>query len=373
MLKYGRALFNSYSRWKSHLDCNCRITINTIVRYDRGMTEERSEALKSFWVNVIKTMELREISWNDLASRIGTTKNNLASLKAHNSNVSLALAAEIARNLNTSLDELYFGTRQSEQEYGSDFLKRVFEENLKIFKEGYYRIGTSTIRLPDPPASIYYEHEFKKLSPWPIVPKAFTEVVLKDTLEVARELCKENPLVLCMSDRRSPDDKARKGLRTHAAHILRSSNYYVTLDRIREKAFPMNRNYGGIYSPSITVFRDLEENGYRLLAEPYQVSFVAVAALYRPDLDAEGNYLDDRELEGMKNKIRTILNIAVAKMHTVLVLSSLGCGASGNPPQQVAMLFKEILNEPRYAHSFERIVFAIKDKNTYEVFSSVFR
>ena len=126
MLKIGRALFNSYSRWKSHLDCNCRITINTIVRYDRGMTEERSEALKSFWVNVIKTMELREISWNDLANRIGTTKNNLASLKAHNSNVSLALAAEIARNLNTSLDELYFGTRQSEQEDVSDNLKRIF-------------------------------------------------------------------------------------------------------------------------------------------------------------------------------------------------------------------------------------------------------
>ncbi len=329
--------------------------------------------IERFWQNTITRMDECDISWQSLAERIGgTSKNNLASLKSHKSNVSVVLAAHIAHALGTTIDSLYYGSEICVQDDVADFRRKVFDENMEIFKIGHYKIGDTTVNLQEPPQSTYYEREFKHISPKTIFKKTIIEVRNKDTLDVAKQLRNLNPLVLCMADRKSPDEKAIKGFGTHAAHLMRSSNIFLTLNQIRDRAFPMNRNYGGIYSPDVSIFRDLEENGYSLLAEHYKVSIVSVAALYRPFLDAHGNYLIPKEIEGMKNKIRTILNIAITKNHTVLVLSSFGCGASKNPPLKVAKMFKDILSESLYVNSFEKIVFAIKEKSICDIFKSVF-
>ncbi len=123
--------------------------------------------------------------------------------------------------------------------------------------------------------------------------------------------------------------------------------------------YPMDRNYGGAYSPDVTVFRGEEQQGYPLLENPYQVGVISVAAMNCPELDQQGA-IASHLVEGVKNKIRTILNIGVTHGHDSLVLGALGCGAFRNPPAHIAKLFHEVI-EQEYPGHFSKICFAIME------------
>ena len=72
------------------------------------------------------------------------------------------------------------------------------------------------------------------------------------------------------------------------------------------------------------------------------------------------------------NKIRTILGIAADNHVTQLVLGALGCGAFRNPPRHVAQLFRQALEEPAFRGRFQKVVFAIINRDLCEVFAGVF-
>ena len=93
------------------------------------------------------------------------------------------------------------------------------------------------------------------------------------------------------------------------------------------------------------------------------MNFIAVAALNRPETvtTPEGDrHLIHALVEPAKRKMRTIFNIAIENGVDVLVLGAMGCGAFRNPPEHIAALFKEVLDEPPYKGRFVKIVFAIK-------------
>lgn len=249
----------------------------------------------------------------------------------------------------------------------------VFRNTQQIVANGGYR----DIELYDPPVSTVFSEEITGLKAVKYSNhQRIIKVLNEDCLETARRLESRNPLVLNMANRRTPGGGVEYGAGAQEECLFRSSNYYRTLYRLRD-SYPMDRNYGGIYSPLVTVFRGLEADGYPLLDKPFITNFVAVAALNRPSLDEHGNYTESERC-GMENKIRTILNIAVMYNHRVLILSAFGCGAFKNPPEQVAKLFKQILDEPLYKESFDEIYFSIKpdhnDKltNNFKSFQKVF-
>jgi len=127
-------------------------------------------------------------------------------------------------------------------------------------------------------------------------------------------------------------------------------------------AYPMNLNYGGIYSPKVTVFRN-PNNGLALIDDPWQVSVISVAALNFGGWGSrfkawDGGFTPAGE-EIMKNKIRTIYRIGLLNGHDALVLGAFGCGAFHLPPASVAALFKEVLLEEEFAGKYRKIVFAI--------------
>ncbi len=66
-------------------------------------------------------------------------------------------------------------------------------------------------------------------------------------------------------------------------------------------------------------------------------------------------------IERIKEKIRTILRIALAYGHDSLIPGAFGCGAFRNPPKHMAELFREVFNEEEFINSFSRVVFAIID------------
>jgi uncharacterized protein (TIGR02452 family) len=77
----------------------------------------------------------------------------------------------------------------------------------------------------------------------------------------------------------------------------------------------------------------------------------------------------------MANKIRLMFVVARLQNVRVLVLGAFGCGAYGNPPEEVAELFAAILQE--CAHWFDRVVFAVlitkdTERANFNAFSKVF-
>lgn len=203
-------------------------------------------------------------------------------------------------------------------------------------------------------------------------------VVNEDCLPVGARLAKAGykTAVLNMANRRTAGGAAYTGAGAQEETIFRRSNLCLGMYQftryasqhglpMRREQYPLDRNFGGVYTPHVTVFRDNEQSGYALLDEPYQLAFISVAGLFKPDLTPDSQTILPPFVTGVQNKIRTILRIGAKHGHDALVLAPLGCGAFRNPPKHVARLFHEILEEPEFKGRFRKIVFAIiEDHNS---------
>jgi uncharacterized protein (TIGR02452 family) len=180
-----------------------------------------------------------------------------------------------------------------------------------------------------------------------------------------------NPAVLNMASRRNPGGDVLSGAGAQEETLFRRTNLFRSLYQFAPYAaqygiprsryqYPLDRNYGGVYTPNAIYFREGEHKGYALLENPVSLSFIAVAGMNRPELTADG-MIADHLVEPVKNKIRTIFRIGLLHGHDALVLGALGCGAFRNPPRHVAKLFHEVMDEPEFKDRYRKIVFAILD------------
>ncbi|RUP51236.1 hypothetical protein BC936DRAFT_149280 [Jimgerdemannia flammicorona] len=204
-------------------------------------------------------------------------------------------------------------------------------------------------------------------------------VIKEDCLLAALSMKKKGlrPVVLNMASATSPGGGYRKGDGAQEENIFRRSNYFLSLDdpiNPRCPTYPM-AEFGGIYTPDVTVFRDSEDSGYAFRQEPFTMDFIAVAAYRKPWL--QNNCLSFQDVAKTRRKIEAIFAIALHKGHDSLLLSALGCGAFQNPPNQIASIFLAVAQQ--YSRKFRKIVFAItEDHNSitttnpagnYDIFS----
>ena len=208
-----------------------------------------------------------------------------------------------------------------------------------------------------------------------------------------------NPAILNMASAYRPGG-VMNGARTQEECILRRSNLFMSLyqyDRqmydlvikpnedgmydlsFIQQGYPMDENFGGIYSADVTVFKD---GNYEWLYDPYQTAFISVAAMNINRALRQGEQilvdgrLSDRAVAIIKNKIRTIYRIGVLHGHDSLVLGAWGCGDFGNLSEQIAQLFVNVLNEDEFRGRYKDIRFAIiEDHNSrgrnYQTFKNV--
>lgn len=200
--------------------------------------------------------------------------------------------------------------------------------------------------------------------------------VNEDCLTYAHRLStsEEDVSVLNMANRRNPGGGVFNGAGAQEEYLFRCSDYYRSLFQYIEysdlygikhsdRSYPLDRNYGGIFTHGVTVFRGSEEEGYPLLDQPWRVNMIAVPAMSNPRTMSMRGVLRVAPdlIEGVKNKMRTILRIAAINGQKTLVLGALGCGAFHNPPRHTAELFKEVLSESEFNNIFKTICFAIKE------------
>jgi len=203
-------------------------------------------------------------------------------------------------------------------------------------------------------------------------------VVNEDCLSAALGLKSQglNPVVLNNASMRRPGGGYMNGAGAQEENLFRRSTYSLSLvdgerlDDSRDWSYPIPE-FGGIYSPDVMVFRDTEDNGYAHLLEPIPMSFIAVAAYVRPQLTLMDKkkkiyHLTHKFASKTKDKIRTILRIALLHGHDSVILGAFGCGAFCNPPEHVSMLFDQVLfEEEEFIGAFKHVCFAIiEDANS---------
>ena len=270
----------------------------------------------------------------------------------------------------------------------------VYKNNVEIFHAGGYTCESGkVVELPiDDPmlgGTIVYAEKFDVNHIAPATEQTTTNTVNDDCLKVAKRLLDKgmSPCVMNLADAYVACGMYKRGSRAQEESLCRVTTLSRSLfqffkatsgkaDRyaveanvaIKEYAYPMDINYGGIYSPEVTVFRNAADL-YSLCEETFKVGIVSVAALdfnekHGKNLEykaPKGDFTAEGE-EIMRNKIRTIFRIALANGHDSLVAGAFGCGAFRLPVDKVAAMFHEILNEAEFKDKFKEVVFAILDK-----------
>lgn len=258
--------------------------------------------------------------------------------------------------------------------------QEVFQHTVFLVRQGYYLTPEGKkVVFPDSKAMVKNTVLYEEKLSHPILPRFLkTKITVEnmDCLVAAKMLMDKglNPAVLNMANRQTPGGGVYQGAGAQEENLFRRTNLFRSMyqfapfagqygvDPSRQQ-YPMDRNHGGVYSPEVVVFRGEEKEGYPLLDEYYQVAVISVAAMNRPRLTPEGE-ISPELVEGVKNKIRTILNIAIRHGHDSLVLGALGCGAFRNPPDHMARLFHQVIRK-EYPGRFREICFAIiEDHNS---------
>ena len=285
-----------------------------------------------------------------------------------------------------------FGKAESDIHMLHALRKQVYEYTVYTAIEGSYeiiktdpetnakQIKTVTLAL-DP--DIAKKTKMYRYEQHPAIQRRYDKteykVLSQDCLATAKEFVEQNEgkvAVLNLASRSNPGGGVHWGAGAQEEYCFRCSDYFRSLYQYEDygcrygvaRSDESYRNFGAVYSPGVTIFRGTEAEGYPFIENPWQVNFIAVAGINRPDtvtMQDGREWMTERMAAITRNKLRTILNIAIDNEIDILVLGAIGCGAFHNPPHHVALLFKEILAEPVYRHAFKKVVFAIKkDRNS---------
>lgn len=310
------------------------------------------------------------------------------------------------------LRQIVMETTVADVERGCYRIPEASAGMARLLKLTASKSKTKTVELDNKcPATVFYSGKDRTPYRGLAVPVALSTaprtkvlVVKLDCLEYAHQMTVKdglNPVVLNMANATIPGGAYLRGAGAQEENLFRRSNYYIELDpglNGVNKQYPIGGVFAGlnkeqmpyerdaVYTSGVTVFRGTEAEGYPYLPEPYKVSMIATAA-YRWDRKVERWEGLDRDntaraaVVRLKSKLDVILAAAVQNGHDSVVLSALGCGAFGNPPEQVAQIFHASLSN--FNGVFKKVVFAIIDdhnstsagdgRSNFQVFSKFFR
>jgi uncharacterized protein (TIGR02452 family) len=198
-----------------------------------------------------------------------------------------------------------------------------------------------------------------------------------------------NPLIVNFANKHIPGGGWENGATAQEETIFYRTSISFSLN---SKQYPLAD--GAIYSPYVLVMRHDIASGHKLMDFSKMrnlpvLGAVTVAAIRGPavrtlHVDVPGQRSRRRkkqvfarrsERDVTKGKMRLTLRMAAYNRHRRLVLGALGCGVYGNPPEDVAECWLEVLREDEFKGNWwDDVCFAVYDpKNTgnFGVFKQV--
>ncbi|MGE5196539.1 MAG: TIGR02452 family protein, partial [Anaerolineae bacterium] len=289
-----------------------------------------------------------------------------------------------ARPSSKTLDQTTTG-RQTSRKFSREELVKVWDETSACLELGYYRNSKRETQKLKFKEAVKGTEKFNDRLPALEDLRKYntntykTEIAivscdcLQEAIYVAEEL-RYNPAVLNMANQDHPGGGYKKGSNAQEERLFRRTALAFVLDdtqnlKVQKGLYPLNQPHeahtAGIYSPSVPIFRDTEQNDHRYLDKPVDVAFLTVAAVKDPKLkDKNGELCLNKEDEQLMTlKIYRALQMAADKGHDAVILGALGCGAFGNPPAHVARIFQKVIDE-YFQGCFRYISFPIINDHT---------
>lgn len=269
--------------------------------------------------------------------------------------------------------------------------RSVYEKNREVFREWGYRTEDGEfVSLGDKAAFLaatkVYDKPFSHGARKYASDEFETDCINADCADVEKKLIDVgyNPAILNLASRHHACGGYDSGAGAQEESLCRVSTlsqslyqYFDPSQRcVREaeveprgNAYPLDINFGGIYSPDVTFFRHGPMEGFEFREVPFRCGVISVAALnFRENTRYVNEELKYKAADGgftpegnavQMNKIRTIFRIALANGHDSLVLGAFGCGAFELPSEAVAEQFSRVLDEQEFERCFRAVVFAI--------------
>ncbi|KJY17099.1 MULTISPECIES: TIGR02452 family protein [Streptomyces] len=199
------------------------------------------------------------------------------------------------------------------------------------------------------------------------------EVTGESSTVAARRLAADAPegtaaaavAVLNFASARNPGGGYVRGAKAQEEALCRASALYETLleapeyyevHRAEVSTFYTDRV---IHSPGVPVFRD--DRG-ELMESPFLAGFLTSPA---PNAGTILRQEPERAAEipgALARRAELVLEVAASHGYRRLVLGAWGCGVFRNDPAHVAEAFRGLLSG-RFAGTFDRVVFAVLDRN----------
>lgn len=185
------------------------------------------------------------------------------------------------------------------------------------------------------------------------------EVFNGDTIECAKRY--NNSLAINMASEYKAGGGVTKGSCAQESLFIRSS-YFKFLPQL---LYPLKPDEI-VYSKNVTIFKDIK---LEYLENNFKQSFVALPAIRYPKLINNKYTKDDYEI--MMKKIEMLFLIGIKYKHDVLILGALGTGCFKNRPDEVAKIFKILIE--KYRFHFKKILFAVYSKKdiNFAVFKKI--
>lgn len=191
--------------------------------------------------------------------------------------------------------------------------------------------------------------------------------------------------IITLVNEKAPGRHVVDGYNSPTEYILRCSDYYRCLFQYyaspfpekygiqphTTKQYPLNPQYGGVFSHGVTVFRKEESQGYDLCAKPWKTNIVAmptpISKLRIRKLPKDSyvlvngawkKYNEEEEREkstnALKDSIRTALRIAYTNNQRRLVFVPIR--------RPIHNLILKVLGESEFSDAFREIYFVYKVK-----------
>lgn len=193
-------------------------------------------------------------------------------------------------------------------------------------------------------------------------------VTAERTQDAARRLVQEEGaadlVLLNFASARNVGGGFLNGARAQEEDLARSSGLYRCLET-QPDYYVANRQTASclytdhiIYSPGVPWFRSGKRE---FLDQPFCAAVITAPAPNAGEyLRQNGGNRSDL-LATLSRRAAYVLAIAETQGHRTLLLGAWGCGVFRNSPADVADAFMTHLEQERFRHSFERVVFAVYD------------
>ena len=270
-------------------------------------------------------------------------------------------------------------------------MEEVYRNNIGVFRRWGYRLPDGRfVSLGDRNALLSGTQVYARAFDVNDAPLCGAETktgcLNADCVDVAESLIAAGlkPAILNLASRRKPGGGYDRGMSAQEETLCRlstlSQSLYQYFDPSRKcvqdaevphkfNAYPLDIDFGGIYSPDVAFFRHNLKAGYAFRETPFSCGVITVAALSFREPNAYCN--EERQYMAhdggfttvgdaiQLNKIRTICRLALKNDHDSIVLGAFGCGVNKLPCAGVADQFQRVFDELEFRGKFRALVFAI--------------